>query len=113
MGVKICEGNIRLVAKALKEQYFLSNRSRWGTTGSDRRREDQRRTLPEAMRGGGVTGAGHSRRMSRRRPFNRRWRNRLLEAFDMEDRRRRRTMSIGVGRRWDQGVSVQETTNWK
>jgi hypothetical protein len=49
--------------------------------------------------------------MIRRRLLNGRWRNRLLQAFDMKDRRRRRTMLFGVGRRYDQGVSVQETTD--
>jgi hypothetical protein len=78
MGVKIFKGNIRLITKALEEQHFLSDRSRGGRTGSNRRREDRRRTLPEAMRGGGVTGAGHSRRMIRRRLLNRRRRSRLL-----------------------------------
>jgi hypothetical protein len=50
MGVKVFEGNIRLITKALEEQYFLSDGSRGGRTGRNRRREDRRGTLPKAMR---------------------------------------------------------------
>jgi hypothetical protein len=50
MGRKIIKGNIRLKAKALEEQHFLSDRSQWGRSGSNRRSEDRRRSLPKAMR---------------------------------------------------------------